>query len=108
MKVNNTKLANRWNDLTNDIGLEHLGIGTNLSELETNKQYYGVENGITTEWLLKEAKYWLSCYYETGHCRCDDRFEGETEYKVWVSETGRLKRLIATLEKMENILIVEW
>ena len=53
MKVNNTKLANRWNDLTNDIGLEHLGIGTNLSELETNKQYYGVENGITTEWLLK-------------------------------------------------------
>lgn len=108
MKVHNQKLVNRWNGIMNDICLEYLAIGTSLSELEAKKQYYGVEKGITVAWMLKEAKYWLSCYYEAGHCRCDDRFEGETEYKVWVSETGRLKRLIATLEKMENVLVVEW
>lgn len=108
MKINNQKLVNRWNNLMNDICLEYLAIGTTLSEVETNRQYYGTEEGITVEWMIKEAKYWLSCYYETGHCRCDDRYEGETEYKIWVSETGRLKRLIATLEKMENSVVVEW
>ena len=108
MKINNHKLVKRWNNLMDSICCEHLGIGTTLSELETHKKYYGVEEGITIEWMIKEAKYWLSCYYETGHCRCDDRYEGETEYKVWLSETGKLKRLITTLEKMENALVVEW
>lgn len=108
MKINNQKIVNRWNSVMNDIGCEYLTINKNLSELESQKKYYNVEEGITIEWMLKEARYWLSCYYETGNCRCDDRFEGETEYKVWVSETGRLKRLIATLEKMENELVAEW
>ena len=108
MKVNNQKLVNRWNDVMNNICCEHITIGTKLSELESQKKYYNVEEGITVAWMLKEAKYWLSCYYETGHCRCDDRFEGKHEYKIWVSETGRLKRLIATLEKMEDCLLVEW
>ena len=108
MKINNTKLINRWNNVMNDIGCEYLSIGTRLSELDTQKEYYGTEAGITTAWMLKEAKYWLSCYYEEGNVRCDDRFEGEEAYKVWVSETGRLKRLISTLEKMEDSLIVEW
>jgi hypothetical protein len=108
MKVNNQKLVNRWNNLMNDICCEYLTINTTQSELERQKLYYDIEDGITVAWMLKEAEYWLSCYYESGHCRCDDRFEGENEYKTWVSETGRLKRLIATLEKMENTLIVEW
>lgn len=108
MRINNQKLVNRWNNLMNDICLEYLAIGTTLSEVETEKQYYGTEEGITVAWMLEEARYWLSCYYESGHCRCDDRYESKTEYKVWVSETGRLKRLIATLEKMEDTLVVEW
>lgn len=108
MKVNNQKLLNRWNNIMNDIGCEYLSIGNNLSELERQKKYYNVEDGITIKWMLKEANYWLSCYYETGHCRCDDRFESEEGYKVWVSETGKLKRLIATLEKMDNSIVVEW
>ena len=108
MKINNQKLVNRWNDLVNDIGLEYLTINTNYSELESQKRYYNVEEGISIAWMLKEAKYTLSCYYESGNCRCDDRFESKHCYKIWVSETGRLKRLIATLEKMENELVVEW
>lgn len=108
MKVNNQKLVKRWNGVMCDICLEHLSIGTKFSELEEHFKYYDLEEGITTDWMLKKAKYQLSCYYEDGHSRCDDRFCGEYEYKLWLSETGKLKRLIATLEKMENTLVVEW
>lgn len=101
-------LVNRWNGVMNDIGCEYLGIGTRLSELEEKKQYYNLENGITIEWMLKEAKYWLSCYYESGNCRCDDRFGDKYAYKVWLSESGKLKRLIAALEKLPNALVVVW
>ena len=92
----------------NDICCEHITINTRLPELESNKQYYNTENGIDIKWLLNESKYWLSCYYESGNVRCDDRFYGEEEYKSWLSESGKLKRLIATLEKMENCIIVKW
>ena len=108
MKIHDQKLVNRWNNLVNDLGLEYLGINTNLSEIETQKTYYGLERGISTAWMLKEAKYWLSCYYESGHCRCDDRFEGPDEYKIWVSETGKLKRFISHIEKIGNKIVVEW
>lgn len=108
MKINNQKIVDRWNRVMNNICCEHLAINTYLSELEREKQYYDIAEGITIEWMLKEAKYWLSCYYETGNCRCDDRFEGKDEYSAWVSETGMLKRLIGALEKMENEVVVEW
>lgn len=108
MKINNEKIVTRWNGIMSGIGCEHLTINTNLSEIASKKQYYGTEKGVTTDWMLEEAKYWLSCYYESGNCRCDERYESKEGYKVWASNTGKLKRLIATLEKMENSLIVEW
>ena len=109
MKINNQKIVNRWNKVMNDIGGEHITINTRLSELEDMKEYYGVENGISLEWMLKEAKYWLSCYYESGNVRCDDRFIDEENYAIWVSETGKLKRLVAKLDSMEKTqMIVEW
>lgn len=108
MKVNNEKIVKRWNSVMSDICVEHIEIGTSLSELEFRKDYYGTEHGISVEWMLEEAKYWLSCYYESGNVRCDDRFIDEDNYKIWVSETGRLKRLIAKLESMENSMVVEW
>lgn len=108
MKIHDQKLVNRWNGVMNDIGLEYLTINTDLSELERHKTYYKLERGISTTWMLKEAKYWLSCYYESGHCRCDDRFEGPEEYKIWVSETGKLKRFINHLEKTVNKIVVTW
>lgn len=108
MKINNQKIVNRWNNVVNDIGCEYLTIGGSCSELEHQKKYYDVEDGITVFWMLCEASYWLSCYYESGNVRCDDRFLGREEYKTWVSETGKLKRLISVLEKMEDSLIVEW
>ena len=108
MEIRNQRVVNRWNKVMNDICCEHITINTRLSELENNKQYYDIENGIDVKWLLDESKYWLSCYYESGNVRCDDRFYGEEEYKSWLSESGKLKRLIATLEKMENDIIVKW
>lgn len=108
MKINNAKIVKRWDDVMYSIGCEHISINEKLSELESHKDYYGIEEGITIDWMLGEAKYWLSCYYENGNVRCDDRFEDEYAYKTWVSETGKLKRLIAKLEAMDDELVVEW
>lgn len=109
MKINNKALVKRWDGLMMDLCLEYLTINDpHYSVLQNEKHYYNIEHGIDTDWMLQEAEYWLSCYYESGHCRCDDRFEGEAEYKTWKSETGRLKRLIATLEKMDYQLVAEW
>lgn len=100
MKIYNEKVVKRWNSVMYSIGCEHITIGTDLSELEYHKEYYAIPNGISVEWMLDEAKYWLSCYYESGNVRCDDRFIDADNYKIWVSETGKLKRLIAFLGKM--------
>ena len=108
MKINNRKIVDRWDSVMNCIGCEHIMIDDRLSELENHKTYYEIEDGISISWMLTEAKYWLSCYYETGNVRCDDRFYDEDNYKIWLSETGKLKRLIARLEKMEDSMIVEW
>lgn len=111
MTINNKKLVNRWNSVMNDIGCEHMTIGEALSELEVHKDYYDVVDGISASWMLKEAKYWLSCYYEDGNVRCDDRFYDKDCYKIWVSETGKLKRLIEKLSVevlLRDGLIAEW
>lgn len=108
MKINNQKIVDRWNIVMGDVCVEHITINTELSELEERKEYYDVESGVSVTWMLKEAKYWLSCYYEEGNVRCDDRFLGEEEYAMWKSETGKLKRLITRLEAMEDCLVVEW
>lgn len=112
MTIHNQKIVNRWNSVMNDICCEHVTIDTRLSELGTHKTYYDVEEGISVGWMINEAEYWLSCYYESGNVRCDDRFIDEDNYKIWVSETGRLKRLIARLEEMYdeigNVMIAVW
>ena len=108
MTITNEKIVKRWNSVMNDIGCEHVTINTRLSELEHHKTYYGIENGITISWMFDEASYWLSCYCESGNVRCDDRFIDKDNYKIWLSETGRLKRLIDKLKNMEDETIVEW
>ena len=108
MTINNTKIVKRWNSVMNDIGCEYLTINTRLSELEVQKEYYDIEDGISISWMIFEAEYWLSCYYEEGNVRCDDRFYNSECYKIWVSETGKLKRLIAKLKSMQDEYVVSW
>lgn len=108
MTINNQKIVSRWNSVMNDIGCEHITIGTRLSELEVHKDYYETKEGISVDWMLNEAKYWLSCYYEEGNVRCDDRFWSDDSYKVWLSETCKLKRLIDKLKKMDDVIVASW
>lgn len=109
MMTSEMKIVNRWNSVMNYVGCEHITIDTRLSELADHKEYYSIEDGITIGWMLKEARYWLSCYYEEGNVRCDDKHYDADSYKAWLSETGKLKRLIARLEKMdENEVVVKW
>ena len=79
----------RYNDIMYDIACEFSSIGTSLSE--------DTENWNLRD-MVAECDYWLSCYYESGNVRCDDRFEGPEAYKEWRHETGILKRFIAAYE----------
>lgn len=110
MKIMDAILVRRWNSVMNSICLEHLTIGETLSELENDKHYYDIEDGITIGWMLKEAEYHLSCYYESGHLRCDMKHDKEEGgYNLWLSETKKLQRLISRLKQRENdFVVVEW
>lgn len=57
--------------------------------------------------MVAEADYLLSCYYEEGNCRCDDRHLSKEDYKIWVSETGMLKRFINAYEPFIKDMICE-
>jgi len=101
-KANTTTIVKRFNKTMEAIGCDHLMVEKG-GEIFENPRYYGVEAGrVTVEWMKKEAKYWLSCYYEDGNCRADDRHDSREAYKTWVSETGRLKRLIKALEMYDG------
>lgn len=108
MKIHSKKTVNQWNDLMCDLGLEYLMI-TDTSELVTNKEYYNITENISAEWMIEELNYWLSCYYEEGNCRCDDRLLGKEEYNTWKYETQSIKKLITFLKRLsDDYIVVEW
>ena len=96
------KICRRFDDVMSFIECEHLETMREGSEIYCKRAHYNLTHGITIQWMLDEAEYWLSCYYEEGNVRCDDRTEGPEGYKTWRSETGRLKRLITALKKFKN------
>ena len=97
------KICNRFDEVMNFIGCEHLMVADGEGEVYDDRRYYDVQNGITLQWMVDEATYWLSCYYEPGHCRCDDKHDGKEGYKIWLAETGRLKRLLKSLKKYGDL-----
>lgn len=99
------KICKRFDDVMWDIGCEYLTLSDGKSEVFSDRRYYNVEHGVTLQWMADEADYWLSCYYEPGHCRCDDKHDGKEGYKIWLSETGKLKRLIKAIKKFGNLNI---
>ena len=100
------KIVTKYNFVMDLIGCEHLTVGQD-SEICTAREAYGTEKGVTIGRMKYEAEYWLSCYYEPGHCRYEDRKLSKEDYKVWVSETGYLKRLIKALARYEDNDVVE-
>lgn len=103
VKAEYKKIVDRFNKVMWIIGCEHLHL--EMGELDDRPVYYDVQHGVTIGWMIDEAEYWLSCYYEPGHVRCDDKRD---DPKMWRSETGYLKRLIATLKKYERNELVAY
>ena len=89
MKVNMESAIKRYNNIMYDVCYEHSTIGTRFSE---NTENWNLRD------MVAEADYLLSCYTESGHCRCDDRFLNKEEYQRWLSDSGRLKRFIKAYE----------
>lgn len=107
MKKNIESIAKRFDKVMDSIGCEHLCITDENSEVLSRREAYGIDH-ITIKWMRKEAEYWLSCYYDEDNCRCNERHDSPEDYKIWVSETGKLKRLIKALEQYdEEIVVVE-
>ncbi len=97
------KICKRFDDVMNYVGLEHLETMRGTSEIYCKRNYYNLEKGITLQWMLDEAEYWFSCYYEPGNVRHDDKFDGKYGYKTWLAESGRLKRLVNAIKKYGNL-----
>jgi hypothetical protein len=89
-KLNMETALKRYNNIMWALCYEHNTIGTSLSE---NTENWNLRD------MVAECDYVLSTYYEDGHMNHDLKYEGKEEYKVWVRETGYLKRFIATYEK---------
>lgn len=95
-KLNMETAIKRYNKLLNELNYEHHTIGTRFSE--------GTE-GWNLRDMVAECDYILSCYYEAGHCNNDMRYsEDMEERKMWMSETGKLKRFIEKYKPYINDL----
>ncbi len=72
VKLNFERATERYNDLMELVGHEHMMVNSYYSELKDSQ---------TTEWrlsdMVQEVEYVLSCYYEDGHCFCDMQYEDE-------------------------------
>ena len=79
----------RYNSIMYDVGCEYNTIGEIYSE---NTENWNLRD------MVAECDYLLMCYYEEGNVRCDDRFLGKEEYKMWIHETGILRRFIKAYE----------
>lgn len=77
-------IVNRWNIVMMGIGTEHATINTGFSEIENDIPYYS-DKMINIKRLIDEA---------------------EDEYRILISETGKLKRLISYLKKYDLNLVV--
>lgn len=93
------KAVKKYNDIMMELCWEHSTIGTSYSE--------GTEKWNLRD-LVAEADYLLSCYSEPGHCRYEDRLDGEDEYRTWRREKGLLERFIKKwLPMTENMKCTE-
>lgn len=83
--LNMEKAITRYNRIMMNLCWEHKTINTNYSE---DTEGWNIRD------LVAEADFLLSCYYEEGNVRCDDRLDSKEAYDLWISETGKLKRFI--------------
>lgn len=82
------KICKRFDGVMWDIGCEYLALSDGKSEIFSDRRYYNVEKGVTLQWMHDEASYWLSCYYEPGHCRCDDKMTEKRDIRFGFLKLG--------------------
>ena len=67
--------AKYWNELANGYYLEHEEVHFDADK-DAWVESESVENTYSTvDDFCAEASYWLSCYYESGHCRHEEEFK---------------------------------
>lgn len=103
IKTEYQRICKRFDDVMDYIGCEFLEICNENSDIYRKRNHYCIQKGITLSWMLDEAEWWLSCYYEPGNVRADDKHYDAECYKTWLAETGRLKRLITAIKKFDNL-----
>ena len=82
------KAVARYNKIMFSMALEHLTIGTNLTEEPEKKAQWNIRD------LVAECDYQLSTYYEYGHNNFELRNEGEDGRRAWRNETAMYRRFI--------------
>lgn len=85
-KVNMKYAIEKYNHIMAVTGYDHNQIGTWFSEST---------DGWNLRDMVAECDYLLSTYYEYGYANCDMM---EDDRKVWLSETGMLRRFIKRYE----------
>lgn len=77
------KAIQRYNNIMMAVCYEHSTIGTDFSE---NTENWNIRD------MVSECAYVLSTYYEEGHA--NEELRHTEDRKIWLSETGKLKRFI--------------
>lgn len=67
--------AKYWNELANGYYLEHEEVHWDADKDAWVEHERGGESYKTVDDFCAEASYWLSCYYEGGHCRHEEEFK---------------------------------
>lgn len=94
-------ILKRWNNVMKNIGVEYRIIPVDEISIRFSQlDKYDFPNGITIDWMIREAKYWRSCYDEPGNVRHDDC--GPYKYQ----EMGYLDRMIARFQKEDGNRVV--
>lgn len=86
----------RYNALMNAAGAEHMTIGTDFSTEDTKG--WGISE------MVKEAQYWLSTFYESGHVNEMLRDGDTDEKKEWRSIVGKFQRFIDAYKSYSEVM----
>lgn len=82
------RAVKRYNKLMNEMCIEFLTIGTDLTEEREKKAKWNIRD------LVSECQYQLDTYYEDGHNNHELLNEGDDGRRAWRSETAKYRRFI--------------
>ena len=72
--------AKYWNELALGYYIEHEEVHWDADKDAWVEDDISIEPYKTVDDFCKEASYWLSCYYECGHCRHEEEFKDRNAF----------------------------